>query len=137
MQIFADVTGREFAVAASDAGARARLGDVRSGGGRRGRRRLRLDRRGVAAHGASRRRARYRPVAATTPSTTSSTREYVRLHDLFGRGGDDVMRTLRAIQRAVIESDPVGSANLKLESVQQRVSLTASCGSRAAGERSR
>ncbi len=38
---------------------------------------------------------------ATTRSTTSSTREYVRLHDLFGRGGDDVMRTLKAIQRRV------------------------------------
>jgi L-ribulokinase len=26
--------------------------------------------------------------------------EYVRLHDLFGRGGDDVMRTLKSIQHA-------------------------------------
>ncbi len=25
-------------------------------------------------------------------------REYVRLHDLFGRGGDDVMRRLKRIQ---------------------------------------
>ena len=34
-----------------------------------------------------------------TPSTTACTPEYVRLHDLFGRGGDDVMRTLKRIQR--------------------------------------
>ena len=54
MQIYADVTGREFAVAASRPGARARRGDVRRGRGRRGLRRLRLDRRRVAADGASR-----------------------------------------------------------------------------------
>ena len=40
-------------------------------------------------------------IPAATRSTTSSTREYVRLHDLFGRGGDDVMKTLKAIQRRV------------------------------------
>jgi L-ribulokinase len=34
--------------------------------------------------------------------------EYVRLHDSFGRGGNDVMKRLRAIQRAAIESDAVG-----------------------------
>ena len=31
-------------------------------------------------------------------------REYVRLHDLFGRGGDDVMRTLKRIQLSTVES---------------------------------
>ena len=34
--------------------------------------------------------------------------EYVRLHDLFGRGGVDAMKRLRALQRAVIESDAIG-----------------------------
>jgi L-ribulokinase len=34
--------------------------------------------------------------------------EYVRLHDLFGRGGNDAMKRLRAFQRAVVERDAVG-----------------------------
>ena len=54
MQIFADVTGREFAVAASGqapALGSAMFGAVAAGAALR---RLRLDRRGVAAHGASR-----------------------------------------------------------------------------------
>ena len=31
--------------------------------------------------------------------------EYLRLHDLFGRGEDPAMKRLRAVQRAVIESE--------------------------------
>ena len=30
--------------------------------------------------------------------------EYLRLHDLFGRRGDDVMRNLKRIQREAIEN---------------------------------
>ncbi len=30
-------------------------------------------------------------------------REYLGLHDLFGRGGDDVMRRLKRIQLATVE----------------------------------
>ena len=32
-------------------------------------------------------------------------REYLRLHDLFGRGGDDVMRRLKRIQLTTAERD--------------------------------
>ena len=41
----------------------------------------------------------YRPVAAHHAVYDRLYPEYVRLHDLFGRGGDDVMRTLKRIQR--------------------------------------
>ena len=32
-------------------------------------------------------------------------REYLTLHDLFGRGGEDVMRRLKRIQLAALASD--------------------------------
>jgi L-ribulokinase len=41
----------------------------------------------------------YRPDPAHRAVYDRLYAEYVRLHDLFGRGGDDVMRTLKQIQR--------------------------------------
>jgi len=41
----------------------------------------------------------YRPNQAHRAVYDQLYAEYVRLHDLFGRGGDDVMRTLKRIQR--------------------------------------
>ena len=61
MQIYADVTGREIAVAASDAGPRARRGDVRRRRGGPGRRRPCDDRRRVGRDGARLSETRYRP----------------------------------------------------------------------------
>jgi L-ribulokinase len=43
-------------------------------------------------------RERYEPDAAAVAAYARLYRAYVRLHDLFGRGGDDVMRELKAIQ---------------------------------------
>ena len=51
-------------------------------------------------------RRRYRPDPAHHAVYDELYGEYVRLHDLFGRGGDDVMRTLKAIQRRVGEAPP-------------------------------
>ena len=40
----------------------------------------------------------YKPNAAHRETYEALYREYVRLHNLFGRGGDDVMRRLKRIQ---------------------------------------
>ena len=97
MQIYADVAGREFAVAASSqtpALGAAMFGAVAAG----------------AAHGgydsivdASKQMAHLRPETFTPVADHHAVYdrlypEYVRLHDLFGRGGNDVMRTLKRIQ---------------------------------------
>jgi L-ribulokinase len=98
MQIYADVTGREFEVAASKqapALGAAMFGAVAAR---------------AAAGGydsivdASSRMAQpsvetYRPVADAHAVYGQLYQEYVRLHDLFGRHGDDAMRTLRRIRR--------------------------------------
>jgi L-ribulokinase len=93
MQIYADVTGRELRVAASKqtpALGSAMFGAVVGG-----------------AHGtiveAAQRMARlgperYVPDPAAKAVYDRLYVEYRRLHDLFGRGGDDVMRTLKAIE---------------------------------------
>ena len=52
----------------------------------------------------------YRPDAATRPAYDDLYGAYRRLHDHFGRGGDDVMRDLRALRdRAVREAVPEAS----------------------------
>jgi L-ribulokinase len=98
MQIYADVTGRAFEVAASKqapALGAAMFGAVAAG---------------AAAGGydsivdASSRMAQpsvetYRPVPGAHAVYGRVYQEYVRLHDLFGRHGDDAMRTLREIRR--------------------------------------
>jgi len=98
MQIYADVTGREFFVAASSqtpALGAAMFGAVAAGAENGGY---------ASIVEASRRMAGlrpevYRPNQAHRAVYDQLYAEYVRLHDLFGRGGDDVMRTLKRIQR--------------------------------------
>jgi L-ribulokinase len=98
MQIYADATGRRFSVAASQqtpALGSAMFGAVAAG-----------------AFGsivdASERMTRpseeeYVPDPARRAAYEPLYREYLRLHDLFGRGGDDVMRTLKRIQLETVE----------------------------------
>ena len=96
MQIYADVTGREFSVAASSqtpALGAAMFGAVAAGAARGG-----YD----SIVEASQRMARLRPESYRPDSAHHAVydrlfAEYVRLHDLFGRGSDDVMRTLKQI----------------------------------------
>ncbi len=45
-------------------------------------------------------RAVYQPIAENSASYDELFAEYTRLHDYFGRGGNDVMRRLRSIARA-------------------------------------
>ena len=47
----------------------------------------------------------YTPIPANQATYDVLYREYVRLHDLFGRGGDDVMRNLKSIQLRVSEAE--------------------------------
>jgi L-ribulokinase len=107
MQIFADVTGREFAVAASrqtPALGSAMFGAVAAGAGLGGFDSIAEASRRMARLGPE----RYVPNPANTAVYDELYAEYLRLHDLFGRGGNDAMKRLRAIQRAAIEPGPLG-----------------------------
>ena len=107
MQIFADVTGREFAVAASKqtpALGSAMFGAVAAGAELGGFDSIEDASSQMARLGDE----RYVPNPANRAVYDELYAEYVRLHDLFGRGGNDAMKRLRALQRAVIESDAVG-----------------------------
>ena len=86
MQIYADVTRRPLSVIGSDAGAGARFGDLRRG-----------RRRGLRRRARGRRRRWARCSAPSTCPTSERAAaydalfaEYRRLHDHFGRGGNDV-----------------------------------------------
>jgi L-ribulokinase len=101
MQIYADVAGREFTVAASSqtpALGASMFGAVAAGAERGG-----YDSIVEAAGRMARLRPEsYRPDPAHSAVYDRLYAEYVRMQDLFGRGGNDVMRTLKQIQR---ESD--------------------------------
>jgi L-ribulokinase len=97
MQIYADVTGRTFRISGSDqtpalgsamhaavaagqdAGGHATIGDAS-----RAMARLRDD--------------TYEPIAANQAGYEILYREYVRLHDYFGRGENDVMKVLKGLR---------------------------------------
>ena len=96
MQIYADVTGREFAVAQSEqtpALGAAMFAAVAAGSAAGGYD-LIVEASSHMAHLAP---DVYRPVSAHHDAYGELYREYVRLHDLFGRGGD-VMKELRRIR---------------------------------------
>jgi L-ribulokinase len=97
MQIFADVTGRELAVARSrqaPALGAAMWGAVAAGT---------FDSIATAAtRMAHLGDVRYVPRPEHRRAYDTLYGEYVWLHDLFGRGGDDVMRNLKRLQREVV-----------------------------------
>ena len=97
MQLSADVTGREFDVAASTqapavgAAMYAAVAATARGGG--------YDTIEDAAAAMARPHARtYLPDAAATSVYDRLFAEYRTLHDYFGRGGNDVMKVLRALR---------------------------------------
>jgi L-ribulokinase len=101
MQIYADVCGREIEVASSSqapALGSAMFGAVAGG----------VHETIVAASQAMAAppRTTYEPDPASRGAYDALYREYVRLHDLFGRGGDDVMRTLKALRIQVDDREP-------------------------------
>jgi L-ribulokinase len=105
MQIYADVTGREFTVAASrQAGALgAAMHAAVAAGAEAGGHATIVDAARVMVAPA---RETYRPIDAHHAVYDELYREYVRLHDLFGRGGNDVMKTLRRLQQRTAEAAP-------------------------------
>ncbi len=102
MQIFADVTTREIKVAASDqtvALGSAMWGAVAAGAANGG-----YDSVTDAARTMARLRDKvYTPDPAAHAVYQKLYAEYERLHDLFGRGGDNVMKNLRSIRHEVRE----------------------------------
>jgi L-ribulokinase len=97
MQIYADVTGKTYRLSASDqtpALGSAMFGAVAAG----------LAAGGYATIGdASRAMARlkdqaYQPIPSNAATYDVLYAEYLRLHDYFGRGGNDVMKTLRGLR---------------------------------------
>ena len=95
MQIYADVCGREIEVASS-AQAPA-LGAAMFGAVAAGVHETIVD----AVHAmAAPPQVTYVPDPVHFETYDALYREYLRLHDLFGRGGDDVMRNLKALQRS-------------------------------------
>jgi L-ribulokinase len=97
MQIYADVTGREFKVGASNqAGA---LGSAMFGAVAAGRAAGGYDSIFEAArHMARLKDETYRPISAHTAIYDRLFAEYVALHDYFGRGQNDVMKRLKKIK---------------------------------------
>jgi L-ribulokinase len=97
MQIYADVTGREIDVAASrqaPALGAAMFGTVAAGAAGGGYDSIVEAARQMAPPSTE----SYSPVASAAEAYEELYGEYRRLHDLFGRGGDDVMRTLKRLQ---------------------------------------
>ena len=108
MQIFADVTGREFAVAAArqtPALGSAMFGAVAAGAARGGYDSITEASRRMARLGED----RYSPSKSSRLLYDRLHEEYVRLHDLFGRGADDAMKRLKEIQRRAVET-AIGTA---------------------------
>jgi L-ribulokinase len=101
MQIYADVTGKEFRVAASaqaPALGSAIFGAVAAGSAAGG-----YDSVVGAAEGMARLSdARYTPDPARHATYDQLYAEYLLLHDYFGRGGNDVMKSLKAIRARAI-----------------------------------
>ncbi len=107
MQIYADVTGREWRVAASaqaPALGAAMFGAVAAGqaaGGYAG-----IEQ--AASAMAHLRDEAYQPIEANRRVYDVIFREYVRLHDLFGRGVEPTMKTLKQLRlEALGLADPV------------------------------
>ncbi len=97
MQIYADVTGREIKIAAATqtpALGSAMFGAVAAGGAAGGY--DSIEEASVAM--ASLRDEGYIPIPANTEVYDELYAEYVTLHDYFGRGGNDVMKRLKALR---------------------------------------
>ncbi|MCC2672911.1 MAG: L-ribulokinase, partial [Armatimonadetes bacterium] len=98
MQIYSDVTGRPIRIARSGqacALGAAILGAVAAGKADGGYDDLSL---AVASMGGVKERS-YRPETAAHERYTLLFQEWVRLHDYFGRGENDVLKKLRAWRR--------------------------------------
>jgi L-ribulokinase len=108
MRIFADVTGREIAVAASSqtpALGSAMFAAVAAGSAAGGYDTIEE----AAARMAHLGETRYRPDPARGRVYDELFAEYRALHDHFGRGGNDVMKRLRALRTRPVSEVAAGS----------------------------
>ena len=99
MQIYADVTGRPFRISASDqtpALGSAMFAAVAAGRDAGGYGTIEDASRAMARKGET----VFEPIPANRSIYEQLYREYVRLHDYFGRGENDVMRTLKSMRAA-------------------------------------
>jgi L-ribulokinase len=106
MQIYADVTGRTFHISGSDqtpALGAAMFAAVAAGPDAGGHPTIVEASRAMATL----RDDVYTPIPANQATYDVLYREYVRLHDYFGRGENDVMRTLRSL-RSVARHETTG-----------------------------
>ncbi len=102
MQIYADVTGREFKISASKqtpALGSAMFGAVAAGKARGGYDTI-FD---AAQHMARLKDEVYKPIPENQKVYDQLFAEYVRLHDYFGRGENNVMKRLKNIKAAVLQ----------------------------------
>ncbi|WP_035811923.1 ribulokinase [Jiangella gansuensis] len=97
MQIYADVTGLPLSIIGSDQG--PALGSAVHAAVAAG---AYPDVRAAAAAMGNVERAVYQPDPDRAKAYDALYAEYVTLHDYFGRGGNDVMRRLRAIKRTAV-----------------------------------
>jgi L-ribulokinase len=103
MQIYADVTGREFKISASKqtpALGSAMFGAVAAGKARGGYDSI-FD---AAQYMARLKDEVYRPIPQNKQVYDLLFADYVRLHDYFGRGENDVMKRLKKIKADVLQS---------------------------------
>lgn len=104
MQIYADVTGREFKISASQqtpALGSAMFGAVAAGKAAGG-----YDSIFDAAQKMARlKKETYRPIPANQKVYDTLYRDYVRLYDYFGRGENNVMKTLRHIRADALKRE--------------------------------
>ena len=110
MQIYADVTGREFKVAASTqapALGSAMFGAVAAGAAAGGYATI-LD---AAGRMARLKAESYRPNPAHRAVYDDLYAEYLALHDYFGRGANDVMKSLKAIRARALAAPIVEAAD--------------------------
>ncbi len=104
MQIYADVTNREIRLCGSSQA--CALGAAMFGAVAAGRERGGYDSVDEAAeHMARLKDVVYRPNAANHAAYNALYEEYIRLHDYFGKGGNDVMKRLRAIKLEARSTD--------------------------------
>ena len=103
MQIYADVTGREIKLAEQLQTCSA-LGSAMHGAVAAGRAGGGYDSIAEAAkHMARAQKRTYRPNAHNHTIFNRLFKEYQTLHDYFGRGGNDVMKRLKALRREIVE----------------------------------
>jgi L-ribulokinase len=100
LQIYADVTGREIKLAAStqtSALGSAMFGAVAAGSAAGGHDSI-IE---AVRHMARLRQETFEPVPANVQAYGRLYSQYLRLHDYFGRGGNNVMKTLKRIRDEV------------------------------------